>query len=110
MECMATLLKFGGFPDCSSMIFRLAYIYEFEPEMSRDSMSGLYGGVGSLNDILLYKDGSLLKKENRELYKLKNDIYRFLFYITLYFPFLTGSHLYIIKYHLKNPRHRINLT
>jgi len=69
MERMATLLNVVGFPDCSSMLSRLANI-----EMSGDSMPGLYGGVGSLNDILLYQYGVLLKKGNRELYKLKMDI------------------------------------
>ena len=35
----------------------------------------IYGGMGSFDDLVLYKDGILCKKENDDLYKLKAGLY-----------------------------------
>lgn len=36
---------------------------------------GMYGGMGSFNDIALYKDGTILKSENTKLSKLSEQLY-----------------------------------
>jgi hypothetical protein len=35
----------------------------------------MYGAVGSLNDIVLYKNGQLLLRESSELDELRSDLY-----------------------------------
>jgi hypothetical protein len=35
----------------------------------------MYGAVGSLNDIVLYKKGQLLLRESSELDELRSDLY-----------------------------------
>lgn len=35
----------------------------------------MYGGMGSFNDIALYKDGTILKSENTKLSKLSEQLY-----------------------------------
>ena len=36
----------------------------------------LYGGMGSFNDLVLYKNGVLCKKENNILDELRNKFYK----------------------------------
>lgn len=36
---------------------------------------GLYGGMGSFNDIVLEKEKEILLKENEEFHKLKQELY-----------------------------------
>ncbi|WP_415896099.1 DUF6966 domain-containing protein [Neptuniibacter sp. PT34_22] len=52
-----------------------------QKELNNDSVYvcnkilSMYGGMGSFNDIVLYKDGQPLMKENELLDDLKTDLY-----------------------------------
>ncbi|WP_282808192.1 DUF6966 domain-containing protein [Hafnia alvei] len=78
MERMAALLALGGYQDWSSSIFNLAKKYESDPDFTRHSLLGFYGGMGSLNDLVLYRDGKVLINENEELEQLKSDLFNIL--------------------------------
>ncbi|WP_420107405.1 DUF6966 domain-containing protein [Leclercia adecarboxylata] len=38
----------------------------------------LYGGMGSLNDLVLYRNGKVLMSENDELDQLRRDLFNLL--------------------------------
>ncbi len=42
-------------------------------------MRTIYGGMGSFNDVILYKNGEILIKENREFSLLRNDLFEICF-------------------------------
>lgn len=44
-------------------------------ERALEALKGLYGGMGSFNDIILHKDGLPLIKENDELDNLRHILY-----------------------------------
>lgn len=44
-------------------------------ERALEALKGLYGGMGSFNDIVLHKDGLPLIKENDELDNLRHILY-----------------------------------
>ena len=46
-----------------------------EPKSAKDKIKSMYGGMGSLNDIVLYKDGQLLISENMEFDELREKLY-----------------------------------
>ena len=51
-----------------------------ELELSEDHSTyrkiiAIYGGMGSFNDLILYKDGVLCQKENDTLHALKKELY-----------------------------------
>lgn len=75
MERMAALLALGGYTGWSSSIFDLAKNYESHPDVTKYSLLGLYGGMGSFNDLVLYKDGKVLINENEELNHLRSDLF-----------------------------------
>ncbi|MEI2265676.1 DUF6966 domain-containing protein [Erwinia sp. CGal63] len=78
MERMAALLELGGYTDWSASIFKLAKQYEREPDVTRSSLLGLYGGMGSLNDLVLYRYGKILIDENEELDQLRSKLFNLL--------------------------------
>ncbi|WP_239954906.1 hypothetical protein [Pantoea sp. Z09] len=78
MERMAVLLELGGYADWSASIFRLAKQYEIEPDVTKYSLLGLYGGMGSLNDLVLYSKGKILIDENEELDQLRSEVFNLL--------------------------------
>jgi len=39
-------------------------------------INGLYGGMGSFSDIVLYKNGVLLIEENNKLHQLKSELFK----------------------------------
>ncbi|MDU4094948.1 MAG: hypothetical protein E7H57_17000 [Pantoea sp.] len=43
--------------------------------LSLRALKALYGGMGSFNDLVLHKDGMPLLYENRELHKLRRELY-----------------------------------
>ena len=75
---MALLLDSGGYTEWSVSIRDLAKQYEHEPRLVRRTLLSFYGGMGSLNDVLLYKNGRLLDSENEELDQLRTDVFELL--------------------------------
>ncbi|WP_436286838.1 DUF6966 domain-containing protein [Yersinia frederiksenii] len=49
-----------------------------EPETACHDLLRLYGGMGSLNDLLIYKDGVLLINENEELDQIRSELFNLL--------------------------------
>lgn len=49
-----------------------------ELELYRNILS-LYGGLGSLNDLILYRDGKLLLSENNEFDQLRTELHKLCF-------------------------------
>lgn len=48
----------------------------FSTETTIASILAMYGGMGSLNDIVLYKDGQPLSSENTELDLLRTHLFQ----------------------------------
>lgn len=78
MERMADLLKSGGYTDWSVSIIKLAKEYEIDPDNTRQAFRNFYGGMGSLNDLVLHRDGKVLLIENDELDQLRSDLFELL--------------------------------
>jgi len=78
MERMATLLEFGGYAEWSASIFKLAKKYMIDPDNTSYIFRNLYGGMGSLNDLVLYRNGKVLMSENNELDQLRSDLFSLL--------------------------------
>ncbi len=74
MQRMATLLELGGYAEWSVSICKLAKKYELEPDDTKHIFLNLYGGMGSLNDLVLYRNGKVLMSENDELDQLRRDL------------------------------------
>ncbi|WP_185922617.1 DUF6966 domain-containing protein [Hafnia paralvei] len=79
MERMATLLEFGGYAEWSASILKLAKKYVMDPDDTKHTFRNLYGGMGSLNDLVLYRNGKVLMSENDELDQLRSDLFNLLF-------------------------------
>ncbi|MFP1760813.1 DUF6966 domain-containing protein [Lonsdalea quercina] len=75
LKRMALLLNTGGYPDWAHGLTELADKIVISPDIARTELLGLYGGMGSLNDLLLYKNGVLLFDENEELDCLRTDVF-----------------------------------
>lgn len=75
MERMAVLLAVGGYDDWSASINNLVNIFEHEPGHVRHTLLNMYGGMGSLNDLLIYVNGNLLVNENEELDHLRTELF-----------------------------------
>jgi len=78
MQRMATLLESGGYSEWSASIFKLAKKYELAPDDTKYIFLNFYGGMGSLNDVVLYRNGSILMSENDELDQLRRDLFNLL--------------------------------
>ncbi len=78
MQCMATLLELGGYAEWSASIFKLAKKYELDPDDTKHIFLNFYGGMGSLNDLVLYRNGKVLMDENDELAQLRRDLFNLL--------------------------------
>ncbi|MNC42485.1 hypothetical protein D3C75_913010 [compost metagenome] len=78
MQRMANLLELGGYSEWSASIFKLAKKYELAPDDTKYIFLNFYGGMGSLNDLVVYRNGSVLMSENDELDQLRRDLFNLL--------------------------------
>lgn len=67
---MIDLLRYGGANDWASLLEELRCEMHAEPSDAASKILSLFGGMGSLNDVVLYKNGVPLVAENDELFKL----------------------------------------
>lgn len=56
-------------------ISRLIDLTEADPDMANYELLRMLGGMGSLNDLVLYRDGRPLFQENDTLAQLRAEIY-----------------------------------
>lgn len=72
---MAELLRQGGLVDWAQAIEESHTEISNDPATTSAKILSMYGGMGSLNDLVLYKDGKVLIKESNELDELRSRLY-----------------------------------
>jgi hypothetical protein len=68
-ELEAQLRKYGA-PDWAGQVGRCAELIEMSDDRGAERYRGLAGGMGSLNDLILHRDGDWLTTENNRLQTL----------------------------------------
>ncbi len=72
---MLALLKLSNAKDWEKAIQKLSYEILGMPNETKREILSLYGGMGSLNDLVLHKDEYPLRKENDEFDSLKTQLF-----------------------------------
>lgn len=72
---MADLLQAGGHSDWALSLKSLSAQVDSDPTRACAAIVGMFGGMGSLNDLVLYKGGVLLRQENQELDDLRSKLF-----------------------------------
>lgn len=73
---MTELLRVGGSLPWVPALEKAWSAIGTETEATISELLSMYGGMGSLNDIILYADGQPLVAENTELAELRATLYR----------------------------------
>ena len=68
---MAELLRLGEINDWATALETMQNEIAVDPAKTSAKILAMYGGMGSLNDLILYKGGQPLAKENTELDALR---------------------------------------
>ena len=72
---MAELLQAGGHPDWALALEKLIAQVDDDPSKACATIVGMFGGMGSLNDLVLYKGEVPLRQENQELDDLRSQLF-----------------------------------
>lgn len=72
---MIDLLNAGGHPGWGENLKILSNDLNDDPNETKRKILSLFGGMGSLNDIVLYRDGKMLSIENDEFSNLSSKLY-----------------------------------
>ena len=72
---MVELLRVGGLNDWARALEGFRGEMQQDPGATTARILSMYGGMGSLNDLILYKDGKVLVQENDELDALRSRLY-----------------------------------
>ncbi|NVZ70432.1 DUF6966 domain-containing protein [Pseudomonas costantinii] len=75
LEEMATLLDMAGIQDWAEGLRRVGSYTESEAPILYSAVLRMYGGSGSLSDIVIYHKGKLLKEENDKFDELRSELY-----------------------------------
>lgn len=73
---MVDLLNVGGATGWAAALDKVAIEISINPSAASSKILSMYGGMGSLNDVILYKDGQPLALENTELNELREKLYQ----------------------------------
>lgn len=73
---MAELLRIGERYDWADTFEKLSEQISFDPFNTIIKIRSSYGGMGSLNDIVLHKNGQPLTTENDEFDTLSTELYK----------------------------------
>jgi len=73
---MAELLRFGSRDDWASALEKFRGEVGNSPNATAARILSMYGGMGSLNDLVLYRNGQPLVAENVELDSLRSELYQ----------------------------------
>ena len=73
---MVVLLHFSGRDDWAKALGKLEAKTRSDANANYAEILSMYGGMGSLNDLILYKSGQLLLEESDEFDSLRSDLYR----------------------------------
>jgi hypothetical protein len=72
---MAELLQAGGHSDWALSLKSIAAQVDSDPTRACAAIVGMFGGMGSLNDVVLYEGKILLRQENQELDELRSKLF-----------------------------------
>ena len=73
---MVELLRFGARNDWANALEKFRGEIANDPSATSAGILSMYGGMGSLNDLILYKNGQPLVAENDEFDALSSELYR----------------------------------
>ncbi|WP_250479322.1 MULTISPECIES: hypothetical protein [unclassified Caballeronia] len=73
---MRDLLRIGGLRDWADALDSCVLDLPVDPSGVRMRIVSMYGGMGSLNDVVSYRNGQPLIRENNELDDLRSELYR----------------------------------
>jgi hypothetical protein len=77
LQKMVELLLFvDGYDNWVSALNKCHKLMAHDSEAAISNILAMYGGMGSLNDIVLCRNGRLLIKENNEFDSLRLELYR----------------------------------
>ncbi|MFN4364443.1 DUF6966 domain-containing protein [Chryseobacterium hispalense] len=60
----------------SKVFIQLGNLYVTHKKEALSNIKNIYGGMGSFNDLLLYKDGKVDIEANEKLSALREDLYK----------------------------------
>lgn len=75
LERMAELAEAGGAPQAARALVTTAAQVAHDPAEGARAINAMFGGAGSLNDIVLYRDGQPLAAENAEFDALRSELF-----------------------------------
>lgn len=76
LDEMVTLLNMAGIQDWAEGLRKISEYKESEASILYNEVLRMYGGSGSLNDLVLYRDGELLMHENNKFDELRSELYQ----------------------------------
>ncbi|OOL36098.1 hypothetical protein [Pseudomonas sp. FSL W5-0299] len=75
LKRMIELLRIGAFDDWAVELEKITMNFDGDPKSKSSKLLSLYGGMGSLNDVVFYKKGQPLIAENNEFETLRIQLY-----------------------------------
>jgi hypothetical protein len=75
MAKIISILLDTGMIDWSTAITKLSHEMDVDPDCAKKKILRLYGGMGSFNDIIIYKNGVLLVEKTNEFDELKTNLF-----------------------------------
>ena len=72
---LVALLRVGGNDNWAKALEDFEVQAATEPSATSARILAVFGGMGSLNDVILYRGGQPLSKENEELDRLRTELY-----------------------------------
>ncbi|WP_330210752.1 DUF6966 domain-containing protein [Pseudomonas sp. AM4(2022)] len=72
---MIELLRLGAFDDWAIALEKIKMDFDRDPKYKSSQLLSMYGGMGSLNDVVLYKNGQPLVAESNEFDALRVQLY-----------------------------------
>ncbi|WP_370600360.1 hypothetical protein [Pseudomonas nitroreducens] len=75
LKRMVELLGLGGADDWAAALENVRENFDEDPVGMSSKLISMYGGMGSLNDIVLYRGRKVLIAENNEFDSLRERLY-----------------------------------
>jgi hypothetical protein len=76
LKRMSELAQRGNSGNVGASLERAAARFERNPQEGASAIVGMYGGMGSLNDVILYEGNKPLFEENEEFDALRTELYQ----------------------------------
>ncbi|MBN3862045.1 hypothetical protein HCU66_07360 [Pseudomonas frederiksbergensis] len=75
IDRMVCLLEVGEANEWAKSLRSVSRLKESDAKILYNTVLGMYGGVGSLNDVVLYSGGKVLIAESNEFDMLRSELY-----------------------------------